>query len=411
MTMTDDTTAEQTAQHAYDHALDCDSHEMMPMQFWPEAFGDAGHLLDRFADVYGSLGQNSLYRPDINGDDHRITEATVWEEKGPGAPGAIDVSVRRREVLDVMGVDRQLIFPSFAISALMLEYNPRAHEWFGFEPGEFDNHGVACAMVEGHNAWAARVSRENPDGRIRPVAVLLSNSVEEMIETAERAIENGVRAVNVQSGLPPAQMSPADRRLDPLWQLCERTDTAVVLHLGTEFGFLKSDAWDRNVPEFVPATFSQLEFPLQPMRLAQMSMMSENFTAAMILGGVFERFPRLRFGVIECSAWWVGPLAERMDIISEVFAKRLTSLSMRPSEYLARNVRVTPFIFEDVAMYYERHPELADVFVYSTDYPHKEGGEYSKKTFYDALKPLGDEVVTKFFRSNGEWLLPKTSAE
>jgi hypothetical protein len=33
----------------------------------------------------------------------------------------------------------------------------------------------------------------------------------------------------------------------------------------------------------------------------------ENFVAAMALGGVFERHPNVRFGVIELSATWVGP--------------------------------------------------------------------------------------------------------
>lgn len=41
-----------------------------------------------------------------------------------------------------------------------------------------------------------------------------------------------------------------------------------------------------------------------------------------------------------------------------------------------------------------------------TDYPHVEGGKESKRKLYEQLTPLGDDVVGKFFVTNGELLLP-----
>jgi predicted TIM-barrel fold metal-dependent hydrolase len=79
---------------------------------------------------------------------------------------------------------------------------------------------------------------------------------------------------------------------------------------------------------------------------------------------------------------------------------------LRPSEYIARNVRVTPYHFESVDSYIERYPYLADVYCYSSDYPHREGGRESKQVFYEKLAPLGEDVVEKFFFTNGELLLP-----
>jgi hypothetical protein len=88
-------------------------------------------------------------------------------------------------------------------------------------------------------------------------------------------------------------------------------------------------------------------------------------------------------------------------------AQRMSqTLSMKPSEYLARNVRVTPFHFEPVASYFERYPELASSFCYSSDYPHVEGGKHQRAHFVDQLRPLGDDIVEMFLRTNGEWLLP-----
>jgi hypothetical protein len=64
----------------------------------------------------------------------------------------------------------------------------------------------------------------------------------------------------------------------------------------------------------------------------------------------------------------------------EMFPHRFAStLSMAPSDYFARNIRVTSFHFEAVVMYFERYPHLADVFCYSTDYPHFKGGNESKR--------------------------------
>lgn len=84
------------------------------------------------------------------------------------------------------------------------------------------------------------------------------------------------------------------------------------------------------------------------------------------------------------------------------------TLSMKPSEYLARNVRVTPHnIVEPVAGFFTRYPHLASCYCYSTDYPHLEGGAHIQTKVYEMLKPLGDAVLEKYFVANGEWLLPQ----
>ena len=79
---------------------------------------------------------------------------------------------------------------------------------------------------------------------------------------------------------------------------------------------------------------------------------------------------------------------------------------MRPSEYLNRQVRVTPYVYEPVEKYVERWPEVQDTFCYTTDYPHMEGNKWSMQRFYDRLAPLGDEFLEKYFVTNGELLLP-----
>jgi predicted TIM-barrel fold metal-dependent hydrolase len=170
---------------------------------------------------------------------------------------------------------------------------------------------------------------------------------------------------------------------------------------------LASQEWNHNVEVFRPSGTSNVELPFEPFRCATVHLSCETYLSALILGGVFERHPDLRFGVIELCAHWIGPLGEQLDMWAEQFAKRFSGvLSMRPSEYIARNVRVTPFYFEPTDTYLNRYPFLTDVLCYSTDYPHVEGGKRSKQTFQDRIRSLDTTTQLKFFTTNGELLLP-----
>jgi hypothetical protein len=165
--------------------------------------------------------------------------------------------------------------------------------------------------------------------------------------------------------------------------------------------------WSANVPVFESSHASSIEFPIQPYWGATLNLSSENFLTAMILGGVLERHPTLRIGSIEVGAHWIGPLAERLDSWAGEFGRRLDSvLSMKPSEYINRQVRVTPFVFEDVAFYFDRYPQIANSYCFATDYPHKEGGKFSKRIYREKLARLDENTVENFFVHNGSLLLP-----
>ena len=79
--------------------------------------------------------------------------------------------------------------------------------------------------------------------------------------------------------------------------------------------------------------------------------------ATMIFDGVFERFPDLRVGVIEQGAIWVPSWMRQMESAFEAFARheeRLRQLSLRPSEYVRRQMRFTPYPTEDVGWIIEQ---------------------------------------------------------
>lgn len=389
-------------------ALDVDSHEMVPVELRESIFGHTAlnELLKESA-VRKSATNPNATKGVVTGDDTPINYDSVWNLKGGSAPSSIDLG-RRPEVLDLMGIERQLVYPTFGLAAAIMTMDPFAHEFFGLEAGKVDCRKIGLEGIDAHNRWATRMTKTT-NARVRPVGIVLTDSVEAMVQQTKEMLAEGIRAIMIPANRPPAGTSPGDPVLDPFWKLCVDANVPVTIHLGTERGFLASSAWSANVDVFKPSFKSTQEFIIEPLSCVTMHHAPENFVAAMVLGGVFERNPTLRFGVIELSATWVGPLAERLDLWArEMFSPRFSKvLSMRPSEYMARNLRVTPFHFEPIAMYFERYPHLADVYVYSTDYPHFEGGKDSKRVLSDALSGQSADVRDKFFYRNGSLLLPQ----
>jgi len=101
----------------FDRTLDADGHEMAPSHTWGEVFGpNAGRIGELAEGMIRKLGGNNFYNPDRKADDLEISYDTVWNVRGTDAPSAFDFS-RRLEVMDKMGIRRQLIFPSFALVA------------------------------------------------------------------------------------------------------------------------------------------------------------------------------------------------------------------------------------------------------------------------------------------------------
>jgi predicted TIM-barrel fold metal-dependent hydrolase len=129
----------------------------------------------------------------------------------------------------------------------------------------------------------------------------------------------------------------------------------------------------------------------------------------MVLGGVFERHPKLRLGAIELGAYWVGPMTEKLDRIytmkSGATGPGTYRLPEKPSDYIRRHLSVTPMVGEPVDEYVRRYG-MEEIYCFSSDYPHIEGGRSPVETFYNSVKDLGDAMIEKFFVSNGARIVP-----
>jgi predicted TIM-barrel fold metal-dependent hydrolase len=136
------------------------------------------------------------------------------------------------------------------------------------------------------------------------------------------------------------------------------------------------------------------------------------FLATIVVDGVLMRFPDLRIGVIEQGATWLPGLMRNLDSSADAFRKneeRLQLLDLLPSEYLRRQVRVTPYPHEDAGWVVRQSgPEVS---MFSSDWPHVEGGRNPLGRFERSLAGCSDSEQERFYRLNFEDLMgPRVAA-
>lgn len=355
--------------------IDLDSHLQVAVSQWGEVFGEATAR-------FGAQFIGHKFFDDTNQPER--TAETVWKKKGTGAPGS-STPEGRLATMDVMGIDRQLIFPQVVMAL-----------------PAWSSHPNASAVLREYNDTVLRWTKAGK-GRLRPTALLNLSTIEGAIAEAERVIEGGARAVFIQDGIAPGGLSPAAPEVDPLWSLLAESGVPVTLHIGGQNGFFGSNAW-QEAELLRPGSFSTGE-PVGPHMLATMHLAAQNYLTAMIFGGVFERHPALRVGVIELGAMWVGPFVDLLEDRLEMSRRVRGALTRRPKEVFVDQIRVTPFYWERTARQIERYG-MPEVYAFSTDFPHPEGGTDPIGRMGADIKPLGDDALEAFFVGNAELLLP-----
>ncbi|HEY3737897.1 MAG TPA: amidohydrolase family protein, partial [Jatrophihabitans sp.] len=330
--------------------LDVDSHEYTPVAMWEEQFGSVAHdFVEAFA------GSRMPIAAPMQSDDTEITDETVWTTKFAKAPGAFDLR-RRLDVLDFTGIRRQMVFPgSIGLYAVSFYFRCDTYPDM-FKSIQGDRKAYAKALIDAYNDYCIRTARESD--RLRLVGIALAPTVEELYQQVRRLVDNGVRAVWIPSAELPGGLSPAHPDLDRVWDVLAAGDVPLMAHVGADAEFLTTTAW-RNAPAFQGWKAGE-EFQMDPWTLSTLHLPVQNFLATMVLGGVFERHPRLRFGSCEVLGQWVGPLAQNLDFWnshSRKFSLGNTEgalpITMRPSDYIRRNVRVSLFDIEPVDVYIE----------------------------------------------------------
>jgi predicted TIM-barrel fold metal-dependent hydrolase len=229
-----------------------------------------------------------------------------------------------------------------------------------------------------------------------------------------RVVDKGARGVLLPCAEPPGGTSPASPAWDDFWRVLEESGTPAFIHIGA--GGLASAEDDD--PMFPPRAWADApalraifadrpggEEQFGPFYIVVAHLAAEVYLTCLLMGGVFERFPELRFGVIEFGASWLGPLCERLDRHAVLLSKVGVDYPMLPSEYVRRNVRVTPQWGEPVDTLVARYG-LREAYVFSTDYPHIEGGRHPVQSFEEMTARVGGSYGREFFVENARLLFP-----
>jgi predicted TIM-barrel fold metal-dependent hydrolase len=302
------------------------------------------------------------------------------------ALGAMDAGERTR-ALDLLGFRSQLVFSTFSVGL------------FAFS----DDLDVVYGGATAHNRMVGSFCAG--DDRLVGVGFLPLNDPDRSLVALEEALELGCGALWVANAASSGR-SPAHVDNDPVWAAVQAADVPIVLHIGGGRTGVSS-AWHRNGrPK--PVDLHGGGENLRAKDLPAVHHSAEIFLTAMVLDGVFERHPDLRCGVIEMGASWVPSLMARLDYALKSFRKTepmLNELQLKPSEYLRRQVRFTPYPGEDVAsMIAMTGPEL---YLFSSDYPHPEGTRDPIGNFERSFEEVATDEAAKqrFYEDNYRQLL------
>jgi predicted TIM-barrel fold metal-dependent hydrolase len=359
--------------------VDLDSHLMVPVSRYGAVLGPAGRrvgwLLSRRLRRDPEAAQSSDPR-----EEAPVGPSTVWTVKGAAAPGAMRAGTRV-QALDIMGIAHQLVFAD--VLAAMVGWGRRRG---------------ALAAMRSYNDYAIDWASDGA-GRLHPVAVLNTRQLGPAVAEVSRLAAKGARAVMIADAVLPGGLSPADPGVDRLWAALSEAGIAVLLHIGGQAGF-SSPRWQQT--DLLRTRIENLGRdgdPIGPHVLATMHLSPVNFLSTLIFGGVLERHPRLTIGVMELGAMWVGPMAELLDNRAQFSTRIGAALSLRPSEYIRRNVRVTAFWQEPVGDIIERYG-LGGVVCFASDFPHREGGRDPLGATAASLSGSDRSTVEQFYVTN-----------
>jgi uncharacterized protein len=240
--------------------------------------------------------------------------------------------------------------------------------------------------LEAANTWLSDRTADTR-GRLMTAVNLRFDDLDWVIGELGRMRERGSRTLLI-SAEPVGDTPPNHPSYDRLWSAVTDLGMAPIVHVGMSPA-LYHPAWAKTDDPALIRLISVL----------QMDQQAQVFLNAMVFGGVFERHPNLTVVFAEQGIDWLVPNVFRMDALATPGVSPLVldryRLPMKPSEYVMRNVRITPLPVE------HQSPVpiiegLPDVAVFSSDYPHMEGSGDPIGHYDTQLAGLTDEQRASF---------------
>lgn len=246
------------------------------------------------------------------------------------------------------------------------------------------------------------------DSRLMGVAIVPLESPELALEELNCAISSGLKAVWVPHHSCGGR-SPGHVEFDRFWATLADSGLPFALHVGGSPLQLAPE-WANNGK---PATRDWMGGGenVRTKDAAVLHQGPETFLSMMVIEGLFERFPRLRGACVELGAGWVPALLTRLDWVVHNWSRvdeSIANFKRTPTQQLTDQMAFTPYVFEDIgALIDQSNPDL---YLFSTDYPHTEGGRNPIARFEKALGGRSDDIRDRFYSENFLRIFPQARA-
>jgi predicted TIM-barrel fold metal-dependent hydrolase len=262
-------------------------------------------------DVWAASYRDAWAELDAESGDHRVGVASY----------AADVnwnSEKRSGQLDAEGIAAEVLFPNtsppFFPSGAITAPAPAS------PPVDRRIYELRFAGIRAHNRWVADFARERPGRRAGLAQVFLSD-MDDTIAEVERAHADGLAGVLLPADHFSQLQNLYYRRYDRLWAKCVELGLSVGRH-----GVLPAEG---NGEE--NGGTSEAIGLLEAMYFSQRPLIH------MVMSGVFERFPRLRFVMTEQGSGWLpAALAQMDDLHRQTLDGRIGELAVAPEIVLPR---------------------------------------------------------------------------
>ena len=294
----------------------------------------------------------------------------------------------RTTAMDMLGFRKQLVFATHSVA-------------FPFHPSTKKPLNLRYGATRAHNRHMIDFCQS--DDRLMGVGIVPLDDAELAYAELEFAIESGLEAIWVPHRAPHGK-SPGHVDLEKFWALLAESGTPFLIHVGgAPLQALKE--WSNNGRAAVKDWMGGGE-NVRTKDAAVMHQPPETFVSMMVLDGVFDRNPKLRGAAVELGAGWVPEMLKRLDWVSKIYGRVDESVRFErtPSQQLTEQMGFTPFPHEDVAMLIEQ--SNPDLYLFSSDYPHVEGGRNPLGKFDGWLEAESDEEKDLFFTENFLRLFP-----
>lgn len=254
------------------------------------------------------------------------------------------------------------------------------------------NHGlipahVSLAYADAYNRWLKYYCAINPK-RLRAVGLISRHQPNTLLKQLDKVIDNGWTSITLR---PEVMMkrSLGHGDYERFWAACEQHNIAIVIHGGTNL-HASTVGSDRFHSRFALHACSH------PME-AQMAFVS------LLESGVFERYPRLKFGFLEAGASWVPHWLWRLDHICFPEFPSLVDehIKMLPSAYFKRQCWVTielgePCLREVINVI--GHKKL----LFGSDYPHPDHLQFEVINIKQQLAELTEIELLDILENNAK---------